>query len=290
MATLRSLLPGSSSDTSSTVAFPARSLATTSPVWRQTPGSQLVFGGLCAITQDTNTCRNMLCCWKVPAGVTTLVFELWGAGGSGGGVCCCMFGFPGGSGAYAKKTVTGTLGGCEYVLFAGYAGCCSPVNCGYRGCQSYVTGYGLTNFCAEGGHPGCSFCNAWVCTCSSCGFSWAVTACTQCACYYGADYGCFGTYGYIQTDCCSGDPFCWFKMIHPHPSNQLSQGVTYSVTRYEATNNIPSTQSCKNGQGGMTGGANAKPIGAGAGSAAAQSGNCYCGAPGGPGLIKVTYY
>lgn len=79
-------------------------------------------------------------------------------------------------------------------------------------------------------------------------------------------------------------------MIHPHPSNQLSQGVTYSVTRYEATNNIPSTQSCKNGQGGMTGGANAKPIGAGAGSAAAQSGNCYCGAPGGPGLIKVTYY
>ena len=95
------------------------------------------------------------CTWTVPTGVTTATFEIWGGGGAGGPKCCCYCGasMGGAAGGYAIKTIAVTPGS-QYSIVAGAAGCavyCSVggVNCGCRGCVTYVTGTNLTNFCAE---------------------------------------------------------------------------------------------------------------------------------------------
>jgi hypothetical protein len=63
----------------------------------------------------------------------------------------------GGSGAYAS-VILPVVPGCQYQICAGCAACC----CYYcdqgshtfgQGCASWVTGYGLNNFCADGGNP-----------------------------------------------------------------------------------------------------------------------------------------
>lgn len=262
---------------------------------RTVEGQQLYFAGQCNNTQDTNFCRNILCCWQVPAGVTSLTFEIWGGGGGGAGACCCGWGHPGGAGAYAKKAVTGSLGGENYQLFAAYAGCCSPSrSCGYRGCQSWVTGTGLSNFCAEGGLPGCFNCNAWICheQSSGCGrYSWFLHCGSrnECACYYGADYGVPGRTGYIYTDECSANS-CQYKPVVPIPAEFTVSGCTFHAVRYEGFNDVGTGPSYRVGaQMGITGGNVIKAFGSGGVTASAQSGNCYCGTSGGPGLVKVSY-
>ena len=104
--------------------------------------------------------------WRAPQGTTFVRFDIWGGGGSGAGSCCCMMGFPGGAGAWAYRTLcskdVGDLSGCPFEFCLGSGGCCAnngqaPMT-GYFGCKTYVTGFGLCNFCAEGGGPGMSFC------------------------------------------------------------------------------------------------------------------------------------
>ena len=97
------------------------------------------------------------CTWTVPSGVTCARFQIWGAGGASGIGCCCGYGIAGGTGAYASVIIPVTAGQ-SYTLCAGCAYCCFP---GFNaqvnpGCQSYVQGAGLTNFCAMGGE-GCLF-------------------------------------------------------------------------------------------------------------------------------------
>jgi len=121
--------------------------------------------GGCASTGNVNS--GISCTWTVPTGVTSITIELWGGGGGGaapGGMCtCCNYGQGGGGGAYSRKTLAVTAGS-QYVLCAGAGGqggipstssvCC----CGQRGVTTYVTGTGLTSFCAEGGYGGESRC------------------------------------------------------------------------------------------------------------------------------------
>lgn len=91
------------------------------------------------------------CSWTVPAGVTRAKFELWGAGSGSGSACCCGLAPFGGTGAYATICMN-VVAGCVYVLCAGCAHCCyTSRSTAYAGCSSYVTGYGLCNFCADGG-------------------------------------------------------------------------------------------------------------------------------------------
>jgi len=116
------------------------------------------------------------CSWTVPAGVTSIVIEMWGggAGGTGNGnCCCCNMGIPGGAGAYIAATIP-TAGGCVYTVCAGAGGshgcgaCGSSVTCGQ---QSYVTGFNLSNFCAHGGTGPCNPCNqgdGWCCGSNYC--------------------------------------------------------------------------------------------------------------------------
>ena len=158
MANLRDLI--SYTDQQEISAFQTTGISTVPSTPISFPGSeytQLQFRSHCAV----NRFRYFECyVWKPPAGTTFIKFEVWGGGGGGPGTCCCMWGTPGGSGAYAYKCIcTGyDLGGSVYEICTASASCCSPSNVGSRGCKSFVTGPGLTNFCAEGGFGGQSFC------------------------------------------------------------------------------------------------------------------------------------
>ena len=93
------------------------------------------------------------CEWTVPAGITCARFQLWGAGAQSGAAGCCGGSPFGGSGAYASVIMPVTESD-VYTLCAGCAFCCysgwnEPGN--QNGCSSFVTGPGLTNFCAMGG-------------------------------------------------------------------------------------------------------------------------------------------
>jgi hypothetical protein len=96
---------------------------------------------------DTGACKILgaTCNWTVPAGVTCARFQLWGAGAGNTGPCCCGFSPFGGTGAYASVIIPVTAG-CAYTLTSG-AGSQGSTDGG----NSSVTGFGLTNFCAEGG-------------------------------------------------------------------------------------------------------------------------------------------
>jgi len=116
------------------------------------------------------------CTWTVPSGVCRVTFEVWGGGGGGGAHCCCdcyREGTSGAGGGYSSKTVV-TLPGCAYVVCAGYGGMVTSVGnctlhwncCGQQGGTSYVTGFGLSNFCATGGDGGQNTCY-WACGCTN---------------------------------------------------------------------------------------------------------------------------
>lgn len=109
------------------------------------------------------------CLWTVPAGVESVSFEIWGGGGGGGGgvmVCdCCARTQAGGGGGYSMKELAVTPGA-QYTVCAGNGG--FPSSCtdygaeiaycsnGTTGGTSFVTGTGLSNFCATGGAGGCN--------------------------------------------------------------------------------------------------------------------------------------
>jgi len=118
--------------------------------------------------------------WRAPLGTNFVKIEIWGGGGSGAGICCCMWGFPGGSGAYAYRNLCakdlGDLSGCPFEFCVAAGSCCTTngtaPSVGHIGCKSYATGVGLCNFCAEGGAPGMTFCalSTNCCFCyASCG-------------------------------------------------------------------------------------------------------------------------
>lgn len=116
------------------------------------------------------SCTSGCCClWTVPSGVKRVTFELWGAGGNGNGACSCArchhyFGAQGGY--YNTKTI-GTSSGCQYTICAGGVFPCLSIECtACNGCSSYVNGYNLSNFCAEGGATGCAN-TAWSTGCFS---------------------------------------------------------------------------------------------------------------------------
>lgn len=139
---------------------------------------------------DTTYSRCGICCaWTVPAGATCVQFQIWGAGGGTSGNCCCGGSPFGSSGAYATVTIPAVVG-CVYTLCAGCAACCyATMATAGSGCQSFVTGFGLTSFCALGGSAAqCSWrndtgCTSWnsnwpsvnsigPCSCSGWNFCW----------------------------------------------------------------------------------------------------------------------
>jgi hypothetical protein len=123
--------------------------------WKKFGGGNNAVGA----RQCWNTCHY----WRAPQGTKYMRFDIWGAGGSGGGVFCCSFGMPGGSGAWTYKELCcreyGDLSGCPYDVIIAEPSCIRGGGTGnHEGCKTYIRGYGLCNFCAEGGGGGFSCC------------------------------------------------------------------------------------------------------------------------------------
>jgi hypothetical protein len=118
--------------------------------WNQIPR---LLGATCGFKVcDTNFRCGKCCLWTVPAGITKVQFQIWGPGGSTGTNCCCGGAPFGPTGAYASVIMDVTASS-QYTLCAGCAFCCYAFQDipGLIGGASFVTGTGLTNFCAQSG-------------------------------------------------------------------------------------------------------------------------------------------
>jgi len=203
------------------------------------------------------------CTWTVPAGATCARFQLWGAGAPSGSSCCCGFAPVGGSGAYASVIMPVTAGN-SYTLCAGCAYCCyaSRSTANADGCPSYVTGSGLTNFCADGGEGNifceikvrgvegtesnyCMYLGACICdsgstTCYTGGYTCQI-GCTDnqwsnkfgfkrsCKTYYGSAtsgtvYGINGMFSAIAVGHCSCTYF-WSAPVYGYPSTSCCSEI-----------------------------------------------------------------
>lgn len=246
-------------------------------------GVKLIYDTTCTSTSD------ITCSWTVPDGSSRVTFEIWGGGGGGGNQgtnCnCCSRGGGGSGGGYSKVTID-TTPGTTYTVVAGKAGvssqgygsycgtCCN----GCAGGTSYVTGTGLSNFCATGGTGGRS----------------------------DFDANCYAHCG------------CNFYSLTPgngYGGTTVAQGNTPMVTRYGNNNpyNIVVIGGGAGGPGGGTGGFNhfggynnssgycaqsgehnfhgRIPGGGGAGSGGYTGCCCtpYPSGRGAPGVVKITY-
>ena len=175
------------------------------------------------------------CTWTVPSGVTCVRFQIWGAGTSSGMACCCAYGVPGSSGAYASVIMPVTAGN-SYTLCAGCAYCCYPswgANA-QDGCPSYVTGSGLSNFCAEGGQGDGRKMNQ------------EHNHCTVRSSYTSATSNCWH---FFQGLCiCQCQEFCM-------PDSLMHSPSMYAYPRDQNRHHFPPIRSSKTYYGSATGGA-----------------------------------
>jgi len=215
------------------------------------------------------------CTFTVPSGVNTIFIELWSGGGGGGGTTncqCCTMGQGGGGGNYISTTLAVTPGD-TYSICAGAAGGMGACCRGAQGATSYVTGTGLTTFCAVGGMGGCGGCNLTsLCfgqngaNCSTInGLSsaniqnFAIAACGEGGHIFGCSNGC-------RSDGKGG--------------NAAFAGGIGSFTTYSGC--------CPNGCCSAYGAA--FPGGGGGGTATTcECSYCLCGSCGSPGLVRLWY-
>jgi hypothetical protein len=227
-------------------------------------------------SNNGNCCEiaNGKCCqWTVPAGVTKATFEIWSAGGGGAGqTCCncCSMGIPAAGGSWAVKTI-GVTAGDTYTICAGGTYSCEQFHgcSGGKGCTSYVTGNGLTNFCVLGG------CGGTMCNGDAHGPRTNMICANQNICpHFGADFGMAGTTGTGNSNTCH----CW---THHQIGGTAPWIGTFGTQRSIEYWCVCSCFIPGWGAGGMTG------------DSTYCGSNCKCcagGGMGGPGLVKVTYY
>ena len=231
------------------------------------------------------------CLWTVPAGTTSIQFEILSGGGPGGSSGGDYdHGVGGAGGNYTMKSLKKSggafQGGCTYTICAAGTSdcsCCCSCNMNCRhGCVSYVTGPGLTNFCAIGGMGGttswdmtsnCYNCHIGNTQCSVGNYNagWANYSCNTPT--YGGDVEFRGTTGGFvrQYDCCSqaystaGAPSGPFTAPHGSSGKGRCVGNWACCSAHSAF-----------------------PGGGGAGHATDATDACW-GGFGAGGLVKVTY-
>lgn len=225
---------------------------------------------------EPGACSQGCCClWTVPANVRKIQIEAWGGGGTGNGMCDCnrCHHFKGAGGGYYNAVQVTTAPGCQYTVCAAGGGNCCRIECiGCIGCTSYVTGFGLSGFCAIGGSPGCANTD-WTTACHSA---------FECCLNAGNNGGSFGfglhsgTFGHTPFRYDVGNCHCYYQYTNttsaPLIGTTMHQMIGYCAVR------------C---------GCWTAPYGHGGQSAM----NTYCaqnscgqGGTGGPGLVKITFF
>lgn len=196
--------------------------------------------------------------WTVPANVTRVTMELWGAGGGGGSKCCCDCyhgSFGGASGGYTRKSFTVTPGG-SYCVCVGYGGMVPTVgSCtfhwccyGQQGTTTWVQGPGLSNFCAVGGDGSTSMCFTYCGCCASSG------------CGYGGDFNACGGAG-VGGGVSDSSMYLWTASGGPAFTNagfvEVSEHCNYCNLGYYGKmpggggTGVPNTQCCCCSQAGV---------------------------------------
>lgn len=287
-------------------------------------GKVFNFAPHCLSSVDTNYRGHCMEYWCVPCGTTQLTFELWGGGGSGAGSCCCQQGVPGGSGAYARKTLTTCdlgqdMGGWCFFLAPGRVTDCAPCCHGYQGCKTWVCGKNSeaqtaigSNFCAEGGAPGKSCCSAYWSEDYNCqdrvdfgggpsdgSFRDGTMGTTaglggwnrtnDCSCYFGADAGVAGRPGFFRIYNTTDN--CWARQMLPYPAKFIDDMGGHITTQQmgNACNN--EWRACMAGTSFVNDthcGSFMMP-GTGQPTATSCGGSCCYGWKGSSGFIKITY-
>ena len=170
--------------------------------------------------------------WCVPEGITCARIELWGAGGNGAGACNCSMPGPSGSGAYVSKMVTTVPGEC-YRVHLGWHYCRRPPSggsdtvkhdvCTVADFNSWVTGTGLTNFCAEQGCMAVAKC-CDTATGSALKYVFQDSA-GEGARYFGGDCGQRGRAGWIQLMDSALEPNEWanYRQGVPYPGGMINK-------------------------------------------------------------------
>lgn len=238
-------------------------------------GGSVNFDTLRIWNTSTTTASNggACCLWTVPAGVTWFAVELWGGGGGGAASCCCSAGWPGGSGSYARKIISGLngLGGQQYTLCAaGSTGCSATFCLGCAGNPSFVAvNGGAVQVCASGGTCGRGRCFFQI----GCSYS----GCAQQQC--GSFTGTMGICG--VTGSAKGNSYCSTQYWQYMPSAPFTMG-----------GNRASMDGCSGSSNGCMGcayGGYAYFPGGGGASAATHSDQMSCGAAGAGGMIEIYY-
>ena len=230
------------------------------------------------------------CLWTVPTGITSVKFEILSGGGPGGSSGGDYDNGVGGAGGnYTVKQLTKSIAGFTdgtstyTICSAGTSdcSCCCQCNTSARhGCTSYVTGTGLTNFCALGGmggntswdvHSNCYNCHIGNTQCSLGNYNagWNNDSCNTPT--YGGSIEFRGTTGSMnqQYDCCAD-----YFSVAGSPSGPFA--VSHGISgKHWCTGD----QACCSAHA-------AFPGGGGAGHSAPPG--CW-GGFGAGGLVKVTY-
>ncbi len=260
--------------------------------------------------------------WCVPPGISQATFHVWGAGGPGAAIDGCGSAVPSGSGAYAYKTISVTPGDC-YNMTVGIMWCCcnditaaaswqtAPVqsnggNWGHYG-KTYVTGTGLTNFCADGGFSG----NGFPCTLTN--YATLLDSDTRYygqspndsaggpfrACYYGADGGLRGRKGYLSANGQGITSHCNFRAWIALPNCSV-YGKCGGHAMHNACCNAQQPHDnyrhlMQNVAQGYCAGENNTQVqnwdmgGSGGGFGVSCGGSCHCGSRHGSGKARVTF-
>ncbi len=254
--------------------------------------------------------------WCVPNQcICRVKFEMWGGGGGGSGTCCCSIAWSGHSGQYSACTVCAAvqsvsqLDGCCYDICVANGTCRYPSGGGFDGCKSYITGPGLSDFCACGGCHGHQCCH-WMdsyfscrtkksCTGPSCcrtqseHYTLNSSDCMEECEKYGKWYW-NGLTPYIHYDCNPGcGNYCMKKDYHPYPAMYGARYGVYNAMRKHtmATCGRTETLWLTGNNGGLSGDCwrNGVPGGGGV-SAQVFGGGCCCSSEGAHGLVRITLF
>lgn len=212
---------------------------------------------------STATNGGRCCLFTVPANATWAKFEVWGGGGGGGGACCCQQQcYSGGSGTYARRTISVTPGQ-QYTICAGGSSDCSLTCLGSPGFPSYACLTGTLALCAAAGPQGVTGCFYTNNACNSVSYQ-SGGAC-------GHDLVICGIVSGANATTCG-----YMSWAYGSEPTYLGGGIRASIDQ------------CGLGTGMGTGGCASFPGGGGSG-AQASGGPCYQGGVGAGGLVVITY-